>query len=202
MAKSSNRIVIQCKAGYLHCFEPYSFTNNKELARFMVTAMVDKHDKKQIALIKSGIEAAIEEGKKTVWNGKIPANLYTPLQDGDMKEGKDASNFADMYYFVAKSKKAPEVVDQKLHPIYDKSAIYSGCIVNASFTFVPYKAGFNCGVTALLGNIQLVRAGKNLYGRTHAKDEFSVIEDDLEESDETEEDDMDADDLMDEVKQE
>ena len=175
MTKSKNRIVIQCKASYLHCFSPYSFTGNKELARYMMTAIVDKHDRKQIALIRNAIQAAIEDGKKNIWNGKVPANLYTPLQDGDLKEGKDASNYTDSYYFVAKSKNPPEVVDQMLHPIYDKNAIYSGCIVNASFTFVPYKAGINCGVTVLLGNIQLVKQGKSLYGRTYAKDEFNVL---------------------------
>lgn len=186
MTNKNTRIIIQCKAAYLHCFAPYSFAQNKEQSRYMMTAIISKHDKKNVGLVKEAIDAAIEEGKKTKWNGKVPPNLYTPLQDGDLKEGKDASEFSDSYFFVAKSKKAPDVVDQKLHPIYDKSAIYSGCVVNASFTFVPYKAGINCGVTVLLGNIQLVRAGRSMYGKVHAKDEFKIIQDGNTEEEENE----------------
>lgn len=178
-----NRITIQAKAAFLHCFKPFSFNGNADSARYMATLLVDKKDNKQNAKIQNAINAAIEIGKKDLWNGQIPPNLYSPLKDGDLKHGKGANGFNDSFYIVAKSKTAPEICDQKLRPIYDNTQIYSGCIVNVVLTFCAYKSGCNNGVTARLGNIQLVRQGASLYGKTHAKDDFEVIEDEEESTD-------------------
>ena len=171
-----NKIIIQTKTAYLHCFEPFSFAKDGSGGKYMCTSINSKDDQQTKAKVDKAIQAAIEKGKNELWNGRIPPNLYSPVKDGDEREDKDKI-FENSFYIVAKTKLAQDIVDQKVHPIFDKKKIYSGCICNVALTFLPYKAGPNNGITCMLGNIQLVRQAQALGGHTRAEDEFSVIED-------------------------
>lgn len=182
-----NKVIIQAIAAYLHCFEPYSFAKDGSNGRYMCTCIYSKYDKKTKAKVEKAVQAAIEKGKRELWKGKVPPNLYIPVKDGDERDGKDSA-FKDSFYIVSKSKVAPDVVDQKVHPIFDKKKIYSGCVCNIALTFLPYKAGPNNGITCMLGNIQLVKQTPAMGGRTRAEDDFDVIVDESEETEESTED--------------
>ena len=120
------------------------------------------------------MKVAIESGEMELWGGKKPTNLFLPIHDGDEKE-KEADIYKNSLYITAKSKTPPQVVNQRLQPIYKKEDIFSGCFCNVSITFVPFSTGAIKGVTTRLGNIQLVKKGIPIGGRTKAEDEFQVI---------------------------
>ncbi|MBQ8167164.1 MAG: DUF2815 family protein [Lachnospiraceae bacterium] len=178
MIKAKN-LIVRGIMMYVHLFKKFSFSKDAE-GHYMVTIVISKEDKEQIEAIKKAINAAYQEGVDGIWNGKEPKNFHNPLKDGDDKED-DTGVFTNCYYLTLKSKDAPEVVDQNLQPIIDSKQIYPGCIGNVSVAFIPYKAGGNYGISSLLQNAQLVKAGKRIGGgKKRAVDEFSVIKDEKE----------------------
>ena len=114
------------------------------------------------------------------WGGKVPANLKLPLRDGDIDRPEDEA-YADSYFFNANSKQAPQVVDKNVQPILDQSEVYSGCYGRISVNFYGFSTNGNKGIAAGLGNIQKLRDGESLGGRTNAEDDFDAVEVDDEE---------------------
>ena len=144
--------------------------------KYSVSAIIRKDDTSTV----NAIKAAIEQAKKDSvgkWGGKIPANLKMPLRDGDI-DHPDDENYRGCYFINCNSRQAPQVVDSKVKPILDQSEVYSGCYGNISVTFFGYNSSGNRGVGAGLGNIQKIRDGESLGGRTNAADDFSTEEDD------------------------
>ena len=163
-----------CRFSYLHCWEPDSVNGGDP--KYSVSAIVDKKDTKTV----NAIKAAIEQAKKdsiSKWGGKIPANLKLPLRDGDIDRPDDEA-YAGCYFFNANSRQAPQVVDAKVQPILDQSEVYSGCYGKISVTFYGYNSNGNRGIAAGLGNIQKLRDGESLGGRTSAADDFQTEEED------------------------
>ena len=143
--------------------------------KYSVSAIIDKKDTKTI----NAIKAAIEQAKKdsvSKWGGKVPANLKLPLRDGDIDRPDDEA-YAGCYFFNANSRQAPQVVDAKVQPILDQNEVYSGCYGKISVTFYGYNSNGNRGIAAGLGNIQKLRDGESLGGRSNAADDFQTEED-------------------------
>ena len=105
----------------------------------------------------------------------MPANLKTPLRDGDTDRPDDEA-YKDSYFFNANSKQKPQVVDNKVEPIIDQSEVYSGCYGNISISFYAYSINGNKGIAAGLGNIQKLKDGESLGGRTTAAEDFDTVE--------------------------
>ena len=63
-------------------------------------------------------------------------------------------------------------------PILDRSEVYSGCYARVSLSFYAFNSNGNKGVACGLGNIQKVRDGEPLGGRTNAADDFATLDDD------------------------
>jgi hypothetical protein len=55
----------------------------------------------------------------------------------------------------------------------------SGDYCNVSVNFYPFNANGNRGVAAGLGNIQKVKDGERLSGRTNAASDFEELADDV-----------------------
>lgn len=143
--------------------------------KYSVSAIIDKKDTKTI----NAIKAAIEQAKKdsvSKWGGKVPANLKLPLRDGDIDRPDDEA-YAGCYFFNANSRQAPQVVDAKVQPILDQNEVYSGCYGKISVTFYGYNSNGNRGIAAGLGNIQKLKDGESLGGRSNAADDFQTEED-------------------------
>ena len=143
--------------------------------KYSVSAIISKDDIKTI----NEVNAAIEQAKKdsmSKWGGKIPANLKLPLRDGDIDRPDDEA-YAHSYFFNANSRQAPQVVDSKVQPILDQSEVYSGCYGKISVTFYGYNSNGNRGIAAGLGNIQKLKDGESLGGRTSATDDFQTEDD-------------------------
>jgi len=168
------KVIVPCRFSYLHCWEPDSVNGGDP--KYSVSAIVPKSDTKTIDAIKAAIEQAKKESVSK-WGGKIPTNLKTPLRDGDIDRPDDEA-YKGCYFFNANSRQAPQVVDSKVQPILDQSEVYSGCYGRISVTFYGYNSNGNRGVAAGLGNIQKLKDGEALGGRSKAADEFGTVEED------------------------
>lgn len=171
--QNNTKVIVPCRFSYLHCWEPDSVNGGDP--KYSVSAIIPKSDTKTV----NAIKAAIEQAKKdsvSKWGGKVPANLKLPLRDGDIDRPDDEA-YAGCYFFNANSRQAPQVVDSKVQPILDQSEVYSGCYGKISATFYGYNSNGNRGIAAGLGNIQKLKDGESLGGRTSAADDFQTEDD-------------------------
>lgn len=171
---SATKVVIPCRISFANIFEPKSINGGD--AKYSVSCLIPKTDKKTLLAIHKAVEAAKEDGKTRKWGGKIPPNLKTPLRDGDI-DRPDDENYHECMFINATSKDAPQVVDRRVQPITDPMMVYSGCYCNVSVNFYPFNANGNRGVAAGLCNVQFVRDGDRLSGRASAESDFDALED-------------------------
>ena len=135
-----------------------------------------KSDTDTVNAINAAIECAMKEGIGK-FGGKIPPKgaLKLPLRDGDTERDDDA--YAGCYFVNANSKTAPQIVDKYVRPILDRSEVYSGVYAHVSLSFYAFNTNGNKGIACGLGNIQKVRDGEPLGGRTNASSEFETLDD-------------------------
>ncbi len=144
--------------------------------KYSVSLIIPKSDKKTIARIEAAIEAAYREGEaKLKGNGRsVPALsvLKTPLRDGDTERPDDEA-YADSYFVNANSTTAPGIVDADRQPIIDTSEVYSGVYGRASINFYAFNSNGNKGIACGLNNLQKIRDGEPLGGKSRAEDDFA-----------------------------
>ena len=144
--------------------------------KFSTSVLIPKSDTVTIARVKKAIQAAYEEGEsKLKGNGKsVPplATLKTPMRDGDLERPDDPA-YEGHWFVNANSSTAPCVVDINRQPIIDTSEIYSGVYARVSLSFYAFNSNGNKGIACGLQNIQKVRDGESLGGRTKAEDDFN-----------------------------
>ena len=143
--------------------------------KFSVSLIIPKSDTATVAKIKAAIQAAYEEGEaKLKGSGKtVPALsvLKTPLRDGDLERPDDEA-YAGSYFVNANSSTAPGVVDADRQPIIDTSEVYSGVYGRASINFYAFNSNGNKGIACGLNNLQKIRDGEPLGGKSRAEDDF------------------------------
>ncbi|MGJ0841557.1 DUF2815 family protein [Clostridium tertium] len=160
------------RLSYAHLFEPHAIEGNEP--KYSVSVIIPKSDKETLQAIKEAVNEAKEQGKAK-WNGKVPANVKTPLRDGDVdREGDEA--YAGCYFLNVNSKNKPGIVDINVQPILDLTEVYSGCYARLTLNFYAYNANGNKGIAAGLGNVQKLADGEPLGGFTRAEDDFDAIE--------------------------
>lgn len=149
--------------------------------KFSVSLIIPKSDKKTLEKIRAAIQAAYEEGQsKLKGNGKsVPALsvLKTPLRDGDTERPDDEA-YANAYFVNANSSTAPGIVDADRQPIIDRSEVYSGVYGRASINFYAFNSNGNRGIACGLNNLQKIRDGEPLGGKSRAEDDFAAEDDD------------------------
>lgn len=174
--KASTKVVTGIvRLSYANVWEPASINGSKP--KYSVSLIIPKGDTKTIADINAAIDAAIQEGAAK-FGGKIPnkAALKLPLRDGDIERDDEA--YKGSYFVNANSTTAPEVVDRSLQRILDRNEVYSGCYARVSINFYAFNSNGNRGIACGLGNIQKVRDGEPLGGKTSAADDFATDLDD------------------------
>lgn len=148
--------------------------------KFSVSLIIPKSDSKTVAKIKAAINAAYNEGEaKLKGNGKsIPplAAIKTPLRDGDSERPDDPA-YANAYFINANSASAPGIVDADRNPILTRSEVYSGVYGRASISFYAFNSNGNKGIACGLNNLQKVRDGEPLGGKTSAESDFATDDD-------------------------
>ncbi len=174
---------------YPALFKPKVSTNDAGEAtgepKYGVCIMIDKKYKKMIKRVEAAIEAAVEKGQKElVLKGKRSSTWKMPLRDGDVD--REGAEYEGMMFLNASSKGKPGVIDKKGLPIEedDVDGLYPGCYGRVTINFYAYNKGGGVGVAAGLGNVQKIKDGERLAGRTSAEEDFGgdAWEDDEEES--------------------
>jgi len=174
--KSTTKVVTGIvRLSYANVWEPASINGSNP--KYSVPLIIPKSDTKTIAAINAAVDAAIKEGAAK-FGGKIPnkAALKLPLRDGDVEREDEA--YQGAYFVNANSTTAPQIVDRSVQPILDRNEVYSGCYARVSINFYAFNSNGNRGVACGLGNIQKVRDGEPLGGKTSAADDFATELDD------------------------
>ena len=171
---SATKVVIPCRISFANIFEAKSINGGE--AKYSVSCLIPKEDKKTLLAIHKAVEAAKEDGKTRKWGGKIPPNLKLPLRDGDVERDDEA--YKGHWFINANSTTAPQIVDRQVKPILDRSEVYSGCYARVSLNFFAFNSNGNKGIACGLGNIQKVRDGEPLGGKSTAADDFATLADD------------------------
>lgn len=163
---------------FANVWEPKSI--NGGTPKYSVSLIVPKSDVKTVAKIKAAIEAAYYEGEaKLKGNGKsVPpvVAIKTPLRDGDIERPDDPA-YANAYFINANSPTAPGIVDADRNPILSRSEVYSGVYGRASISFYAFNSNGNKGIACGLNNLQKVRDGEPLGGKTSAESDFATEDD-------------------------
>lgn len=170
--KETKVITGKVRLSYAHLFEPYGMDGQEP--KFSTAILIPKSDTETLKAIREAVELAKKNGASK-WNGKVPANLKTPLRDGD-EERPDDEVYAGCYFLNASSKNRPGVVDQNVQPVMDANEVYSGCYARVSINFYAFNASGNKGIAAGLGNVQKLEDGEPLGGFTRAEDDFDSVE--------------------------
>ena len=155
---------------YVHIFEPTAIDEGSD-EKYSLSVIIPKSDKATLKKIKEAIEAAKEQGRTKKWGGKSPAELKLPLRDGD-EERPDDEAYANSYFFNCSSKQKPGIVDKNTQPILDAEEVYSGCYGRVAVNFYPFDTSGSKGVAAGLNNVQKIKDGDPLGGRSRAEDDF------------------------------
>lgn len=174
--KSNTKVVTGVvRLSYANVWEPASI--NGGTPKYSVSLIIPKSDQKTIDAINAAVDAAIKDGAAK-FGGKIPnkAVLKLPLRDGDIEREDEA--YKDSYFVNANSTTAPQIVDRSVQPILDRAEVYSGCYARVSVNFYAFNSNGNRGIACGLGNIQKVKDGEPLGGRTSAADDFTTDLDD------------------------
>lgn len=163
---------------YANVWEPKSI--NGGTPKYSVSLIIPKSDKVTVEKIKKAIQAAYEEGQsKLKGNGKtVPALsvLKTPLRDGDLERPDDEA-YANSYFINANSATAPGIVDADRNTIIDRSEVYSGVYGRASINLYAFNSNGNKGIVCGLNNLQKIKDGEPLGGKSRAEDDFATDED-------------------------
>lgn len=164
------------RLSYANVWEPKSINGGTQ--KYSVSLIIPKSDTKTLNAINAAINAAIEEGKGK-FGGKIPnkAALKLPLRDGDIDRPDDEA-YGNSYFINANSFTAPQIVDKNVNPILERSEVYSGVYARVSINFYAFNSNGNKGIACGLGNIQKLRDGEPLSGRTSAAEDFATDVDD------------------------
>ena len=163
---------------FANVWEPKSIQGGTP--KYSVSLIVPKADIKTVTKLKAAIEAAYREGEaKLKGNGKtVPplAAIKNPLRDGDIERPDDPA-YANAYFINANATAAPGIVDADRNPILTRSEVYSGVYGRASISFYAFNSNGNKGIACGLNNLQKVRDGEPLGGKTNAESDFATEED-------------------------
>ena len=182
-AKPSNPMKVitgpDTRWSYANVWEPKSI--NGGAPKYSVSLIIPKSDTRTLNKIKAAIEAAYKEGEaKLKGSGRtVPplTAIKNPLRDGDTERPDDAA-YAGCYFINANAASAPGIVDADRNSILTRSEVYSGVYGRASITFYAFNSSGNRGIACGLNNLQKIRDGEPLGGKTSAESDFATDEDD------------------------
>ena len=169
---------VNTRWSYANVWEAKSINGGKP--KFSVSLIIPKDDTATVNKIKAAIQSAYEEGQsKLKGNGKTVPTLSiikTPLRDGDLERPDDEA-YAGCYFINANSASAPGIVDSDRQPVIDRSEVYSGVYGRASINFYAFNSNGNKGIACGLNNLQKIKDGEPLGGKSRAEDDFATADD-------------------------
>lgn len=164
---------------YANVWDPKSI--NGGAPKYSVSLIIPKSDTRTVEKIKAAIQAAYKEGESKLRGGgkSVPALsvIKTPLRDGDLERPDDEA-YKDSFFINANSATAPGIVDADCNPILGRSEVYSGVYGRASINLYAFNSNGNKGIACGLNNLQKIRDGEPLGGKSRAEDDFAGVDDD------------------------
>lgn len=171
----SNTIVTgEVRFSFVNIFEPKAGQNGGE-PKYSITILLPKSDIATKQMIDREIQNELQNGISTKFGGTMPAMPAIPIHDGDgvRPNGEPfGEECRGCWVFTASTKQKPEVVDENRQPVLTQTQLYSGCYGRVSLRFFAYNQAGKKGVGCGLGNVQKLRDGEPLGGRTTAADDF------------------------------
>lgn len=166
------------RLSYVNIFKPRKSDDGDE--KYSVMLLIPKSDKKTVKAILAAIEAAKEAGRTSKFGGKIPKNLKITFRDGDEERDTDDQPEYEGHYFMnVSSNRQPGIVDRRLRPIIDPTAVYSGCYARVEINAAPFNAEGSKGISFYLNNVQFLEDGEPLGGTiSKPEDVFTAFDDD------------------------
>ena len=169
-AKVFNETTVRVGEGrfsYAYVWEPKRDEDGNP-GKYSTCFLIPKEQKDSLALFEKAVAAAIQKGKAEKWGGKLPANLKTPLRDGDV-EHPDDPIYKGMMFFNCSNKDKPciGIYDEDLGSVsaaLEESEFYSGCWGAIIVSFYAYDKNGNRGIGASLGNVVKTRDDEHLAG--------------------------------------
>lgn len=165
---SENIMTPEFRVSFPNLFRPSRF-NEASDPKFSCTMLFPKDA--DLAPLKREAERAAKEK----WGDKVPKGLKTPFRDqGDF----DHEGYEPGAVFIrASSKQRPGVVDKNVQAVVDESEVYPGCFARATVRAYAYDVPGNKGIAFGLQNLQKLRDGDPIHGRSKPEDDFSPVGD-------------------------
>ena len=89
-ANTASKVVTgKVRLSYVNVFEPRASQPGQD-PKYSVCVLIAKSDTATLTKVKAAIEAAKQAGA-SLWGGKVPAGLKSPLRDGDAE--RDSPEF-------------------------------------------------------------------------------------------------------------
>ena len=131
---TTNRV----RLSFVHLNKPRPASQPGQPDKFSVTLLIPKSDIVTKQRIDAAINAAIQDGIASRWNGVRPPQIALPIYDGDgVRPSGEA--FGDEckghWVMTASSEPRPEIVDISMNPITSATEIYSGMYGRVSVRF-------------------------------------------------------------------
>lgn len=183
MAKFKNPMKVitgpQTRWSFCNVWEAKSI--NGGTPKYSVSLIIPKSDTVTVDKINAAIQAAYTEGEsKLKGNGRsVPplSAIKTPLRDGDIERPDDEA-YKNSYFINANSAAAPGIVDADRNVILERSEVYSGVYGRASINLYAFNSNGNKGIACGLNNLQKIKDGEPLGGKSRAEDDFATDDDD------------------------
>lgn len=182
MNKNTTITIGEVRVSYTNLFNPSAPANNPQAeSKFSTTILLPKSNVQAKAALDGAINAAIEAGVASKWNGVRPPVPAVCVHDGDGVRPSDGQPFGQeckgCWVFTASSKadRPPFVVDAQVQKIINPAEVYSGCYGNVNVTFFPYNSAGKKGIGCGLNGFQKTRDGEPLGSRMTAEEAFSAV---------------------------
>lgn len=151
--------------------------NNQGKAKFSMTMLfntveINKDPKEAEKFLK--MQQACKLAASEKWPVKMPDKLKNPFRKGEEKEQYTGYG-KGVIFASASSLTKPGLVDAQLNKIIDPEQFYAGCYARATVNFYAWSYLGNFGVGIGLQNIQKVKDGEPIGGRTLAENDFESL---------------------------
>lgn len=165
---SGNIVSPVARASFVNVFRPAKpMAGSNGEPKYTITLLFPKDA--DLALLRK----AAGDAAKEKWGDKIPKGLRSPFRD---QGEKDYDGYeAGCTFVTATSKQRPGIVDGVGADIVEERDLYSGSYVWASLRAFAYDNAGNRGVAFGLQNVQKIKDGDPLGGRSRPSDDFKPV---------------------------
>lgn len=166
-----NVMTPEFRVSYPFIFRPGKAMDPGQEPKYSVTMLFPP--KADLSALKAAAKAAVVE-KWGSDQAKWPKGLRLPFRDQGEKDDK-SGYVKGAAFIVATSKQRPGLVDAAVQDIIEEREFYAGCYARATIRPFVYDIKGNKGVAFGLQNVQKLREGEPLGGRSSPQADFEPV---------------------------